>query len=194
MLKQRLMMLSAMIAVMLAGCASAPTARPQQQALESNANGTLQAMVSRDPSLAPILASAAGYVVFPSVAQGGFIVGGEGGVGVAYEHNRPIGYSELRGGSVGLQAGGQSYAQIVVFQTPAAFARFRAGNFDLSANMAATALQTGAARSARFENGVAVFVDDQSGLMAGVSVAGESMTFTQNRPTATGTDRNHRGH
>lgn len=180
-MKNKSLMIGAVLAL-LAGCATAPTTRFEERALEAEADGTIEIMVARDPSLGPILASAAGYVVFPDVAQGGFIVGARTGVGVAYERSRQVGYSELRGGSVGLQAGGQSYAQLVVFQTPEALARFRAGNFDISAAATATAIQSGAAASASFERGVAVFVEGQSGLMAGVSVAGENMSFTQNRP------------
>jgi lipid-binding SYLF domain-containing protein len=178
-------LIGALLVGVLVGCASAPATRSEQGALEANADGTLRSMRSRDPSLNAVLSRAAGYVVFPSVTEGGFIVGGAGGVGVVYEHNRPIGYSELRAGSVGIQAGGQSYSQLVVFETPGALSRFRSGNFNLSANATATAIQTGAAANASFENGVAVFVEDQSGLMAGANVAGETMSFTQNRPTST---------
>jgi lipid-binding SYLF domain-containing protein len=176
------LMMSAVMMGMLAGCASAPETRPEQRALEANADGALERMVARDPTLNVVLANAAGYVVFPSVASGGLVVGAEGGVGVAYERNRPIGYSELRGASLGLQAGGQTYAQLVVFETPEALARFRTGNFDMSANLTATAINSGAGANVRFEDGVAVFIDDETGLMAGASLSGQNMSFTQNRP------------
>jgi lipid-binding SYLF domain-containing protein len=174
--------IAAVIVSLLAGCAHAPETRRQAAALESQADGTVASMTSQDPSLRPMLTRAAGYVVFPEVTEGGLVVGGRGGVGVVYAHDRQIGYAEMRAGTVGAQVGGQSYGQIVVFQTEAALSRFRAGNFDLSANVTATALQSGAAANARFENGVAVFVDDESGLMAGASVAGENMSFSRNRP------------
>ena len=174
--------IGAVLALVLLGCASTPETREERASLEVSASNALKGMKSRDTSLNSVLANAAGYIVFPEVTEGGFIVGGMGGVGVVYEGNRPIGYSELRAGSVGAQVGGQSYSQLVVFRSREALDRFRAGNFDLSANVTATALRTGAAANARFENGVAVFVEDQSGLMAGASLAGQNMSFTSNRP------------
>lgn len=182
-MQKRMLMTGGVILGLLVGCASAPATREERQTLEASASGTIDSMVARDPSLRGVLARAAGYVVFPDVNQGGFIVGGQGGGGVAYQGNRPIGYSELSGASVGLQAGGQSYSQLVVFETPEALARFREGTFEMSANAQATALDSGAAANAPFVDGVAVFISGQSGAMAGVSVAGENMSFTSNRPT-----------
>ena len=165
-------------AAMLAACASAPETRPEQQALEARAEATVETMVARDPSLGELLAGAPGYVVFPQVAEGGVIVGGANGVGVVFEDGRPTGYAELREGSVGLQLGGQSYSELVVFETDDALTRFKTGNFDLTAGVTATAIMSGAGASTRFEDGVAVFVDDESGLMAGATLAGQSISYS----------------
>jgi lipid-binding SYLF domain-containing protein len=159
------------------GCASAPSTRPDQRALEARAEATVSHFVTRDPTLRPLLAEAPGYVVFPEIASGGFVVGGEGGVGVVFEDGRPIGYAELQEANIGAQIGGQSYSQIIVFETQGALNRLKAGNFDLSANATATAITAGAAASTRFESGTAVFIDNQSGLMAGATVGGERIVF-----------------
>jgi lipid-binding SYLF domain-containing protein len=160
------------------GCASAPESREDQHSLEAQAEATKTAMIRSDSSLQPLLASAAGYVIYPEVSEGGFVVGGTGGAGVVYRDGQPIGYSELRGASVGLQAGGQSYSQLVVFETDEALDRFRAGDFDLTAGLTATAVQSGAAAQAHFEDGTAVFINSESGLMAGATVGGQQMSFT----------------
>lgn len=159
------------------GCASAPETRPDQRALEARADATVEHFVDRDPTLRQLLAEAPGYVVFPSIAAGGFVVGGQTGVGVVYEDGRPIGYAEMREANIGAQIGGQSYAQLVVFETRDALDRLKSGNFDLSAGVTATAIQSGAAASTRFEGGTAVFIDDESGLMAGAVVGGEQIEF-----------------
>ncbi len=159
------------------GCASAPSTRPDQRALEARADATVEHFVTRDPTLRPLLAEAPGYVVFPEIAAAGFVVGAEGGVGVVYEHGRPIGYAELQEANIGAQIGGQSYSQIIVFETEGALNRLKAGNFDLSASATATAVTAGAAASTRFEGGTAVFIDNQAGLMASATVGGERMVF-----------------
>ncbi|UJR78778.1 YSC84-related protein [Sandaracinus amylolyticus] len=173
----RAQVLFGLFASLVLGCASAPESRPDQRALEARADGAVQTMTARDPTLRPLLARSAGYIVFPEVTEGGFIVGGAQSVGVVYENGRPTGYAELRGGTVGAQIGGQSYSQLVVFDSREALNRMRAGNFDLTAGLTATAIQSGAAAQANFENGTAVFIDSQSGLMAGATVGGESISY-----------------
>lgn len=174
----RNVLLAPLAVVVLLGCASAPRSRPDQRDLEARADATLTAMRDADPSLREVLDEAAAYVVFPRITSGGFIAGAQGGVGVVYRHDVPIGYATISGGSIGFQAGGQRYAELMIFRTAEAFERMRGGDFDLSAGLTATALQEGSARQARFEDGVAVIISDESGLMAGASVGGETVTFT----------------
>ncbi len=166
------------VALLFAACASAPQTRPDQRALEARADATVARMEARDPTLAGLLANSVGYIVFPEVTTGGMIVGGASSVGVVYEHGRPIGYSELRAGSIGAQIGGETYSQLIVFDQQSALDRMRAGNFDLSAGLTATAVTSGASAHAPFENGTAVLIDNESGLMAAATVGGEQLSFT----------------
>src|SRR5215831_13011680 len=57
-----------------------------------------------------------GYAVFPGIGKGGFIVGGAHGTGRVYEHGKYVGDSSVTQLSVGLQAGGQAYSQIIFFE------------------------------------------------------------------------------
>lgn len=166
--------LGALIAL---GCASAPETRHDQVSLEDRADNTLEQMVREDPTLGAALARAPGYVVFPSVGEGGFIVGGTSGVGVVYERGNPIGYAELGEISVGAQAGGQSYSQLIVFENQDALDRLKLGNFDITAGASATAITSGAGTNLHFEGGVAVITDDESGLMASAAIGGQRITF-----------------
>jgi lipid-binding SYLF domain-containing protein len=160
------------------GCGGGPETRQEQEAAVSQARATIQTMTARDPSLQQVLDRAYGYVVFPQVGEGGFIVGGARGTnGVVFERGRPVGFATLSNISVGAQAGGQSFSEIVVFQTPEAFQRLREGRFDLTAGVEATLLSAGAAAQTDFSEGTAVFVLPEGGLMAGVSVAGQQITF-----------------
>lgn len=163
--------------LVMAGCATAPEVRSEQQELISESDAALQAMVQEDPTLGPVLQQAAGYAVFPDVGSGAVVVGATVGVGVLYEQGRPVGYVELREGSIGPQIGGHAYSQLIVFQWPNALERVKAGNFDLTADVSATFLANGAAASAPFEDGTAVFIDSESGLMAKASVGGQSINF-----------------
>jgi lipid-binding SYLF domain-containing protein len=162
----------------LVGCASTPRSRPEQQALQMQAQGTLQEMVARDPSLRNILDEAYGYVVFPSVGEGAFIVGGGQGVGVVYQQGRPVGYARLTAGSVGLQVGGQTYSELVVFRSQRAFEDLQRGStWDMRADATATILRAGAAGASNFDDDIGVFVVPEFGAMAAVSIGGQRMSF-----------------
>lgn len=177
-MKTRHLLVLGLLSALSFGCATAPQTRPDRRVLEARADAAMQSMLSQDEGLGPLVARAAGYVVFPQIAAGGAIVGGRSGVGVVYARGgQAIGYAELRGGSFGAQLGGQTYSQLIVFEDDAALRRFTAGNFDLSADATATAITSGTAASAQFEEGTAIFIDDESGLMAGATVGGDSITF-----------------
>src|SRR5687768_2195036 len=62
-----------------------------------------------------------GYAVFPTVGKGGFIVGGAHGKGRVYRQGSPVGETSMTEVSVGAQAGGQAFSQIVFFEDKRAF-------------------------------------------------------------------------
>jgi lipid-binding SYLF domain-containing protein len=160
-----------------AGCASTPHTAQEKADLQTNAQAALNEMTQKDPGLRNVLATSAGYAIFPNVGKGGFLVGGAHGVGVLYDHGRAIGTVELNQASLGAQLGGQSFAQLVVLREPYDVARLQAGEFDLGAGYSAVALTAGAAAGAAFKNGVAVFIMPHGGAMLDVSVNGQKITY-----------------
>ena len=76
----------------------------------------------------------AGYVVFPEVGKGGLIVSGSYGRGVVYEGGKAVGYADVSKGSVGAIAGGQTFTEIIVFETNSALQDFKNGKFALAAD------------------------------------------------------------
>lgn len=167
-----------LVAVLFAACATVPQERAQRAALVSEANATLQMMTAHDPSLRDLLERSYGYAVFPTVGEVGVLaVGGRGGVGVVFEQGEAIGFARIREATLGPQLGGQTFSQIIVFESRAALDRMRAGDFDLTAGVQGTVLGWGASASTQFENGVAVIVSSERGLMAGATVGGQSIRF-----------------
>ena len=114
-LEKKIMMCSKTLGVIVvtsslfaAACAVAPKTTGQRTGLKIDADNTVAQMTAEDPSLRPLISQAAGYVVFPSVGQGGALVGGAAGKGVLYEHGQFVGYADLSQVSVGAQLGGQN--------------------------------------------------------------------------------------
>ena len=155
------------------GCAHTPTQPGARADLVREANRTVARMEAQDPSLRPVLDSSAGYVVFPKVGQGGFLIGGGAGSGVLFEHGQPIHFAQLTNVQAGALIGGQRIAQIVVFRDPRALNELRNGRFNFGAQASAVMLRSGAAANANFEKGTAVFVEPVRGAMANASVGGE---------------------
>jgi lipid-binding SYLF domain-containing protein len=171
--------LSAIAALVLGtvACATAPKTEAGRRDLEASAAATLQNMRARDPGLQNLLNSAYGYVVFPEIGKGGVVVGAAYGRGVLYERGRPVGFVELNQGSIGAQLGGQTFAELIVFQNRFDVERLKTGDFSLGANASAVAITAGAAASADFSEGVAVFTLPRGGLMAELSVSGQQLNF-----------------
>jgi lipid-binding SYLF domain-containing protein len=163
----------------LFGCASAPKTTAERASIDADANQALASMTDKDPDLRGVLDRSAGYVVFPSVKQGGFVVGGAGGKGVFFEHGRPAGYAQLSQASVGAQVGGQAFSEVIVMRDRAAVDKMKASKFDLGGQASATMIKAGAASAAQFnDSGIAVFVEPRGGAMLNVSLTGQTVKVT----------------
>lgn len=160
-----------------AACATAPSSERDRGDLRRDADDALALAKSKDQSLGTLLERAAGYAVFPSVGKGAVGVGGAYGRGILYENEAPIGFTALSQATIGLQLGGQSYTEILVFEDMNALNRFRQGNFAFSSQATAVALRSGEGANAKFENGVAAFTMDEAGLMFEASVGGQKFSY-----------------
>jgi lipid-binding SYLF domain-containing protein len=161
------------------GCATAPKTEAQRQSLVAEADASVQSMIAKDEGLRDFIADAHGYAAFPNIGKAGLVAGGASGRGVVYEDGRPVGYAQINQGSVGAQIGAQTYSELIVFQDQAALDRVKSGNFEFGADVSAVALKAGAAKTAQFKGGVAVFVQPKGGLMAEASIKGQKITFEQ---------------
>src|SRR4030095_17083613 len=102
------------------------------------------------PAVGALVKRSYGYSLFPNVVKGGLVVGGAYGRGVVYERGQHSGYSDLSQGSVGLQVGGQSFSELLVFENKEALERFKAGRFGFAAGASAGGWKTGGATNAPF--------------------------------------------
>jgi hypothetical protein len=96
---------------------------------------------------------------------------------VVFEQGRPIGFANLKQASIGAQLGGQTYSEVIAFQNQGALERIKVGDFDMGGEVSAVALKAGAARTAQFQGGMAVFVQPKGGLMAEASIKGQKINF-----------------
>jgi lipid-binding SYLF domain-containing protein len=134
-------------------------------------------LLNTNPELDTFFNNSAGYVLFPNVGKGGFVVGGASGRGILYEAQKPVGVADLKQLSIGFQAGGQSIIEIIFFETEEDLKNFKFSEFQFSAEATAVALKSGIALAAKYTDGVAVFALPKAGLMAGAAVGGQRFSF-----------------
>lgn len=161
------------------GCAHEPSKPGERADLVADATSTLQRMEAKNPTLRSTLDSAVGYIVFPKVGAAGLVVGGGAGKGVIFEHGVPTGYATVEHADVGAIAGGQEFAEVVIFRDRAALDEVKHGRFDLGASTSAVLLKTGVSTEApQFDKGVAVVIEPLRGAMVNASVGGQRIHAT----------------
>ena len=170
----------ALAAGLLVSCSTAPSTQESRNELLEKATATMREMNRENSEVEAFASKGTGYAVFPEVTKGGLVFGGAYGRGVVYERGQHIGYADMRQGSFGLQVGGQTYSELVVFENKAALERFQQGRLDFAADASAVIVKTGAAAPARFVDGVAVIVRPIAGAMAEASVGGQQFTYVPN--------------
>lgn len=161
-------------------CSTTPKTEEDRSALQARANTTMAQFRNSDPEIAKQMASAHGMAIFPEIGKGGLGVGGAGGRGVVYENGKMIGYSTMSQVTIGLQAGGQSYSQMILFETRDALNKFTGSEWAMSAQATAVAAASGAGATAKYREGVLVYVLNMEGLMAEASVGGQKFNFERN--------------
>jgi lipid-binding SYLF domain-containing protein len=173
----RFVLAGTVVALALGACATAPVTVEGKADIEKDAAATLTAAKAADPTLVPVFNSSAGYAVFPTVGKAAAGLGGAYGKGVLYQGGRAVGYCDLTQATIGMQLGGQTYSEIIAFETKDALDAFKQGNFSFAAQATAVALKSGAGANAKFKDGVAVFTMDETGLMYEAAVGGQKFSY-----------------
>jgi lipid-binding SYLF domain-containing protein len=137
--------------------------------------------------------SAYAYAVFPTIGKGGLGIGGAHGKGRVYKGGKKVGDSSMTQLSIGFQAGGQAYRQVIFFEDKRAYEEFTSGNFEFSAQAEAIAITSSAGASSgtegssasadagqaetRYRKGMIVFTMGKGGLMYQASIGGQKYNF-----------------
>jgi len=138
-----------------------------------------------------------GYALFPTIGKGGLVIGGAHGSGHVYAKGKHVGNTSMTQVSVGFQAGGQAYSQIVFFEDKRSFDEFTSGNFEFDASVGAVAITAAAGATAStagasgnasggkkdavtsgsYHKGLAVFTIVKGGAMYQATVAGQKFSY-----------------
>jgi hypothetical protein len=170
--------LAALSLLPLCGCETAPQTAGEKASLASDSKAALESFYYADPTLKALVAKTAGYAIFPSVGKAGFIIGGSYGRGEVFELGKKVGYSDITQATFGLQAGAQTYSELILFMRKADVISFKGGDYSLNANVSAVAIKPGVAGTTDSSKGVIIFTKTNGGLMAEASVGGQAFHFS----------------
>jgi lipid-binding SYLF domain-containing protein len=152
----------------------------------------------KSEAVQPFFKKAYGYAVFPTIGKGGLGIGGAYGKGQVYQGGKVTGETSLVKVSIGFQAGGQAFSQMIFFEDKRAYDEFTSGEFEFDATASAVAITAGAQAKAgtegatagasagpatgkqaqaSYHKGMAVFVHTKGGLMYEAAIGGQKFSF-----------------
>lgn len=150
------------------------------------------------PIPAQYFKTAYGYAVFPTIGKAGLVIGGSYGVGQVYRGGKATGKSSVIEGSIGFQAGGKAFSEIIFFKDKRAYDEFISGNFEFDATAQAIVVTVGAEAQGgttgvsagasagpksdvqanpKYYKGTITFVHSLGGLMYELSIGGQKFTY-----------------
>ena len=152
---------------------------PRDSKLAGETEVAIKELFKSNPTIEQHFYDAYGFAVFPKIGKGGLGVGGAGGKGLVFENYKVIGGSKMSQVTIGAQAGGQTYQEVVFFENKAALDKFIGGKTKFSGQASAVALKDGASVDMAYQDGVAVFTKAIGGLMAEASLGGQKFKFEE---------------
>jgi lipid-binding SYLF domain-containing protein len=153
---------------------------------------------SLSTNVSAMVDSAYGYAVLPTIGKGGFGIGGAGGSGCVYAGGAQTGTVSMGQITIGFQAGGQAFSQIIFFEDAETYTMFTTGEFEFGAQASAVALTAAAqaeagtkgaaasvgateeksgGKASSYTNGMAVFTVAKGGLMYEASIGGQKFNY-----------------
>ena len=139
----------------------------------------IKAFTKTDATMKRLFDDSYASVVFPNVGKGGLGIGGAFGNGIVFEKNSLVGTAKLSQVSIGLQAGGQGYREVIFFENKSNFDEFKENKLKLSAQFSAVIAASGASANVNYANGILIFAQPKGGLMYEISVGGQTFNYEE---------------
>ena len=155
---------------------SGPAWAKSNAEIDAEVNQALERLYAESSAAKELGAKAVRLLVFPDIAKGGLILGGEYGEGALRVGGQTEGYYSSASASVGLQIGVSSRSLVLMFMTEAALKKFTANReWEAGVDADVTAVDAGATGSidtTTAKDAIIGFNFGEEGLMAGVSIEG----------------------
>lgn len=148
--------------------------------IDSEVKIALEKLYAESHAAKALAKQAKWILVFPSIAKGGFIVGGQYGEGALLAGDKTIAYYNTVQVSYGLQAGLQKYGYVLFLMTDAAKSYLdKSDGWEVGVGpsiVIVDAGKAGAATTTTLKSDIYAFFFDQKGLMGGLGMQGTKIT------------------
>ena len=148
--------------------------------IDADSHDALASLYASNPTARLIGSRAKGILIFPKIVKAGLGVGGAYGEGEGLQAGGVEGYYNSVAGTVGLQAGVQSYGYAVFLMTDKAVQYLHdSDGWEIGVGPTVVVVDEGVARNlstTTLKDDAYAFTFDQKGLMAGVSLEGTKVT------------------
>jgi len=94
-----------------------------------------------------------------------------------FEQGKPIGHATLSQTTIGVQLGGTTFSEVVVFESKESFDRFKKGRTAFAANASAVLVKAGKAAAKGFPNGVTALTYTRGGELLELAISGQKFSF-----------------
>ena len=145
--------------------------------IQQEATATLRRLEKKDPGLKQLLKEAYAYAVFPSVGKASLVVGGAYGKGAVFERGKFVGYATLGQTTIGVQIGGDTFTELIVFDDKQSFITLKRGKMAFAADASAVLVKAGAAAARGFGKGTHAFVYGDGGMLLEAAIGGQKFKF-----------------
>lgn len=88
-----------------------------------------------------------------------------------------MGYAAVTQLTIGLQLGGQTFSQLILFQDKEALKRLKEGKIGFAANASAVIVKGGAAATNNYKQGMQIYVHTEGGLAAEAAIGGQKLIY-----------------
>ena len=148
--------------------------------ISRDAKSALEKLYAKSPKAKALGEKAKGVLVFPGIAKGGFMVGGQYGEGALIKEGKAAGYYSTVQVSYGLQAGIQKYGYALFLMTDSALKWIdKSDGWEVGTGPTIVVMDAGAAAAATtttLQSEIYAFFFDQKGLMGGIGLQGTKIT------------------
>jgi len=151
-----------------------PKLRP---VLHAEVLAALKQLQQKHPETKKVIEESAGYAVVPDIGRSSLVLGGAYGIGEVFVHDDVIGYAAIVEVTLGVQVGGTTFHELVVFHDEGSLKRFKSGKFAFAADAAVELVKAGGQKSRGFGASSSIYVFADGGMLLDLDIGVQKFIF-----------------